>query len=97
MIFVQDFDAVGFSDIASRHNTRASCINCNTFRAFDFHVNRNAFEVQNDVGNVFTHTGNRGELVQYVINLHRRDGRALKRGQQNATKRVAECQTKAAL
>ncbi len=44
-------------DVGSCHNARAFGLNGQTLWPFDFHTDRNAFEVQHDVGDVFTHTG----------------------------------------
>ncbi len=97
MVTVQDFDTSRFANVASRHNARAFCGDRQTLWSFDFHADGNAFEVQNDVSDVFTHTSNTGEFVQDVVDLNRCDGRALQARHQNATKRVAHCETKAAL
>ena len=47
-------------------------------------------DVQDEVGDVLLHAGNRGELVQHAVDADRRDGRARDRRQQRATQRVAE-------
>ncbi len=66
-------------------------------RAFDFHADRDALEVQDDVGDVFTHTCHARKLVQNVVDLHGCDRGALQRRHQDAAQCVAERQTKAAL
>ena len=86
-----------FRDIAGGHDRRTLGGNRQPLRAFDFHADRDALEVQHDVGDVFTHTGNGRKLVQHVVDLHAGDGRTLQRRHQDAAQRVAERQAKAAL
>ena len=57
-------------DVASRDNARAFGLNSQTLSAFDFHADRNAFEVQDDVRDIFTNTGNAGKFMQNVVDLH---------------------------
>ena len=47
-------------------------------------------EVEDDLGDVLGHTGDRRELVQDAVDLDRRDGRTRDRRQQRATQGVAE-------
>ena len=97
MVFVQHLDAVGFGDIGRGHDPRTLGIKAEALRPLDFHAQRHTLEVQDDVGHVFAHTGDGGKLVQYVVDLHRCDRRALQRGHQHAAQRVAEGQAKAPL
>lgn len=57
--------------------------------ALDFHLQPYALEVQDDVGHVLAHACHARELVQDIVDLHRGDGRALKRRHQYPTQRVA--------
>ena len=96
MIFVQDLNACAVRNVSSSYGTGTLGINRKTLGSFNFHTQGNAFEVQDDVGDVFTYTGNRTELVQNVVDLNAGDGSTLQRAHQNATQRVAHCETKAA-
>src|SRR6476646_8032304 len=58
-------------------------------RVIDVQLQRNLLEVQDDVGGVFDHTGNRRELVEHAVDLHRRNGGAFNRREQDAPQRVA--------
>ena len=46
-----------------------------------FHLTAEAylFKVEDYVGHILNHAGQRGELVVYTVNTHRRDGKALER------------------
>ncbi len=59
---------------------------------------RTPLEVQNDVGHVFAHAGNAGELVQHVVDLHAGDGtRPASDDSSTRRKRVAQRQAKTTL
>ena len=58
MLFVQHINARAFRDIGSGHNARTFGLDRQALGAFDFHADRNAFEVQDDVGDIFTNTSN---------------------------------------
>ena len=56
----------------------------------DVRLERHLLEVEDDVGRVLDHTGNRRELVQHAVDLDGGNGRALDRGQQHAPHGVAD-------
>ena len=58
---------------------------------------RDLLDVEDDVGDILAHAGDRGKLVQHAVEHHRGDRRALKRGEQHAAKRVAEGKPEPAL
>ncbi len=62
-----------------------------------FHLERDLLHVEDDVGHVLAHAGQRAELVQHAVDLDRGDGRALQRAQEHAAQRVAESHSEAAL
>ena len=62
-----------------------------------FHPERDLLHVEDDVGHVLAHAGERGEFVQHALDLDRGDRGALERGQQHPAQRVAERQAEAAL
>ena len=63
----------------------------------DVQLERNLLQVEDDVGRVLDHAGNRRELVQHAVDLHGGDRRALDRGEQHAPQRVADGRAEAAL
>ena len=63
----------------------------------DVQLQRNLLQVEDDVGRVLDHAGNRRELVEHAVDLDRGDRRALNRGEQHAPQRVADRRAEAAL
>ena len=63
----------------------------------DVHLQRNLLEVQDDVGRVLDHAGDRRELVEHAVDLHRGHRRALDRREQHAPHRVADRRAEPAL
>ena len=49
-----------------------------------------ALDVEDDLGDVFLHTGDRGELVQDAVDAQAGDGRTRDAREQGATQRVAK-------
>ena len=72
-------------------------LEAHALRPLAVHAQRDALDVEHDVGDVLEHARERGEFVQHALDLHRGDGRALQRRQQHAPQRVAERQAEAAL
>ena len=97
VLLVEHLDACGLGDIGGGDDTGPFGGNRQALRPFDFHADRDALEVQDDVGDVLADTGDRGELVQHVVDLDGSDGRALERRHQHAAQRVAEGETEATL
>ena len=54
-------------------------------RAFAVHLERNLLQVEDDVGGVFDHAGDRTEFVQHAFDADGGDGRALDGAEQHAT------------
>ena len=65
-------------------------------RAIALHLDGDVLDVEHDVGHVLAHAGDRRELVQHAVDVHRLHGRALQRGKKNAPQRVPERYAKAA-
>ena len=55
MVLVEDLDTGCLGDVGRRDNARAFGLNAQALWPFDFHTDRDALEVQHDVGDVFTH------------------------------------------
>ena len=96
MFLVQDLDARAVRDISGGDNARTFGGDGQALGPFHFHAQGNALEVQNDISDVFAHTGHGRKFVQHVVDLHRRDRPTLQRGQQHAPQRVAHGQAKTA-
>ena len=91
---------ISTSELASMSpalTARAFLLQHHALGAFGVHAQRDLLDVEDDVGHVLAHAGDRGELVQHAVDLHGGDGRALQRGQQHAAQRVAERHAEAAL
>src|SRR5690606_10917792 len=84
-------------DVASGHHARTLLAHNHALRALALHGDGDFLDVQDDVSHVLTNAGDRRELMQHAVNLHSLDGRALKRRQQDATKRIAKRQAKTPL
>ena len=67
-----------------------------TLRAVALHLHGHRLDVEHDVDHVLADAGNRRELMQHVVDLDRRDGRTLQRGEQHAAQRVADRRAEAA-
>ena len=70
MIAVQDLDAGAVGDVTGGHDAGPFGRDRQALGPFDFHAQGDALEVQDDVGDIFAHTGDGGELVQHVVDLH---------------------------
>ena len=84
-------------DVAGLDDARALLAHDHALRAVALHLDGDFLDVEDDVGHVLAHAGDRGEFVQHAVDLHGRDGGALQRGEQHAAQRVAERQAEAAL
>ena len=60
-------------------------------------LDRDLFQVEDDVGRILDDAGNRRELVQHAVNFHGRDRRALDRGEQHAPQRIPDRRSETAL
>ena len=60
-------------------------------------LQRNLLQVEDDVGRVLDHAGDRRELVEHAVDLDRGDRRAFNRREQHAPQRVADRRAEAAL
>ncbi len=66
------------------------------FGTLAIHPQIDAFDVEDDVGHVFEHAGQRGKFVQYALDLHRSDRRPLQRRHQHPPQRISQRQTEPA-
>ena len=56
----------------------------------DVQLQGDLLEVEDDVGGVLDHAGNRREFVEHAVDLHRRNRRAFDGREKNATQCVAD-------
>ena len=96
-IGVHHLDVAGGGDVAGGDFGRAGGGELEALRPLALHPQRDLLHVEDDVGHVLAHAGERRELVQHVLDLDRGDGGALQRREQHAAQRVAERQAEAAL
>jgi hypothetical protein len=93
---VQDLDVVPGFDCTRPDLARTAAAQPNALRAFAVHAQPDAFHIEDDVGHVLEHAGDRREFVQHALDLHRGHSSALQRRQQHPAQRVAERQTETA-
>ena len=60
------------------------------FLSLNHPLETNLLEVQDDVLHTFDHTGNGRELLVHAVDPDLTDGKTFQRGEQDATKRVAD-------
>ena len=97
MLGIHDLHVARQFDHAGGDLARADGAQVEALRAVALHLHGHRLDVEHDVDHVLAHAGDRGELVQHVVDLDRRDGGALQRRQQHAAQRIAERQAEAAL
>jgi hypothetical protein len=94
---IHDLDVARQLDHAGGDLARADGAQVETLRAVALHLHGHRLDVEHDVDHVLADAGNRRELMQHVVDLDRRDGRTLQRGEQHAAQRIAERETETAL
>src|SRR5581483_8632746 len=96
-ILVEDFNVSVGLDHAAGHDPRLVYFEIDCLRSFAVQLEGDLFQVEDNIGRIFDHAGNRLKLVQHAFNLDRSDGCALDRGKQHAAQRVADGGAKSAL
>ena len=97
MIRIEDLDVGADLDVAGLGHAGTFLLQHHALHALGMLADRDLLDVEDDVGDILAHAGDRGELVQHAVDMHRGDRRALKRGKQHAAKRIAEGQPETAL
>ncbi len=69
--------------------TRLFDVDVNRFRQIGVELDRHLLEVEDDVGGVLDHTGDRREFVQHTFDFYRSDGCSFDRTEQRAAQRVS--------
>ena len=89
-VLIENFDiGVGF-DHAGGHYAGLIGAQVDGLGRVAAQLEGNLLQVEDDVGGVFDHAGNRLEFVQHAFDFDRGDGRAFDGAQQHAAKRVAD-------
>src|SRR5690606_38444998 len=70
VIRIEDLDVANGLDVTSRHNTRPLLAHDHALRALAFHADGDFLDVEDDVGDVFTNTVDRRELVENAVDLN---------------------------
>ena len=94
---LEDLDVAVGLDVARPHFAGLVDADRQRLGVVDVQLQRNLLEVEDDVGRVLDHAGDRRELVQHAVDLDGGDRRAFDRGQQHAPQRVADGRAEAAL
>ena len=84
-------------DVARRHLTGLADVENERLRLVGVELERNALEVEDQIGRILDDARQRGELVQYTVDLDGGDRRALDGRQQNAAHGVPDGHCKATL
>ena len=96
-IGVHHLDVAGGGDHSRGHLGRPAGGELEALRPLALHAERDLLHVEDDIGDILADTREARELMKHVLDLDRRDGGALQRGQQHTAQRVAERQAEATL
>ena len=89
-ISVEHFDVVVGLDLAAHDFARSLDIQTRDAHAFADHLERNLFQVEDDIGGVFDHAGNGAELMRHAIDTHAGDGGAFNGAKQHTAETGAD-------
>jgi hypothetical protein len=78
---IHDLDVARQFDHAGGDFARADGAQVETLRAVALHLHGHRLDIEHDVDHVLADAGDRRELMQHVVDLDRRDGRTLQRGE----------------
>ena len=79
------------------HLARALGLEAHPLRPVAMHAKGQLLDVEDDIGHILQHAGDRRELMQHALDLHRGHRRTLQRRQQHAAQRIAQGQSETAL
>ena len=97
VVGVEDRDVTHRLDVARRDGARALLAHDHALGSVALHLDGDFLDVEDDVGDILAHAGDRGEFVQHAVDLYRGHRGAAQRRQEHATQRIAERQAEAAL
>src|SRR5579859_8192319 len=78
-----------FLDLGAGDHAGLLNVEVNRLRQIVVQLDGHLLQVQDDVGRILNHTGDRRELVQHALDFHRSDSRALDGAEQRATQCVS--------
>src|SRR5258707_4263857 len=78
-----------FLDLGAGDHARLLNVQVNGLRQIVVQLDGHLLQVQDDVGRILNHTGDRRELVQHALDFHRGDSRALDGAEERATQCVS--------
>ncbi len=93
---IENDDIADRLDVARSDRAGTLLLHDHPLGTFALHLDGDVLDVEHHIGDILAHAGDRGELVQHAIDVHRLHGGALQRGQQNAAQRIAERDAEAA-
>ena len=96
-IRVQHLDLRILLDAAGSYLALTARFDANGFRGIGIKLCGDAFDVQDDLGNVFLHALDRGELMDYPVDFNAGDCHARQAGKQHTPQAVAQGGTETAL
>src|SRR5579859_3683405 len=76
-------------DLRGGHRTGLLDVDVNRFRQIGVELDRHLLEVEDDVGGVLDHAGDRRKFVQYASDFYRSDGCSFDGAEQRAAQRVS--------
>ena len=94
---LEDLDVGVALNVARPHLARFVHLERQRLGVIDVQLEGNLLQVEDDVGRILDHAGDRRELMEHALDLHRRNRGAFDRRQQHAPQRVADRRAKAAL
>ena len=94
---LEDLDVGVALDVLRAHDAGLVDPQVQRLGVVDVQLQRDLLQVQDDVGRVLDHAGNRRELVEHAVDLDRGDRGAFDRREQHAAKGVADRRAEAAL
>ncbi len=97
MLGVQNVNVARSLDVSGPDHTRTFLAQHQALGALALHGNGDFLDVEHDVGHVLAHSGDRRELVQHAIDLHRCNCGTLQRRQQHPAQRIAKRRAEAPL
>jgi hypothetical protein len=87
---LEDLDVAVGDDVPRLHLAGLVHLDVQRLGGVGVKLQRDLLQVENDVGRILDHAGDRRELVHDAVDSDGGDGRALNRGEQHATHRVAD-------
>ena len=94
---VQDLEVVAALDGAGSDLAGADGLHADGLGGFAVDLGSDAFEVQDDFGDILTHALDGGELMHHTVDLDAGDSHTGQRGQKHTTQAVAQGRAEAAL